>query len=177
MVDSFEDEARARIGIRDALGRYARAVDRRDYESLRTVFHADGYDDHGAYKGGVDGFIRWLQERFTDDAPMQHFLGNSHVEFASPDLALVETYYIAARPAKGAETQGAAGQYVMSWGRYIDRFEQRAGQWRIAYRRTLIDLRLQAAMNVLPSGDASNWGRRDESDPLYAARAEIFGRG
>jgi hypothetical protein len=173
----MHDDTRSRIEIRDVLGRYARAIDRRDYQSLRTVFHPDGYDDHGAYKGGVDGFIKWLQERFTDDAPMQHYIGNSLVEFANPDLALVETYYIAARPAKGAEADKSGGQYVMSWGRYVDRFERRNGDWRVAYRRTVIDLRLQAPMNGVPGGDASNWGRSDGTDPLHAARAEIFGRG
>lgn len=171
----MQDEMRDRIEIRDVMGRYARAVDRGEYEMLRTVFHPDGYDHHGAYKGGVDGFIRWLQERFSDEAPMQHFLGNSLIEFANPDLALVETYYIAARPPKGAEAQESGGQYVVSWGRYVDRFERRNGRWGVAYRRTVIDLRLQAAINVLPGSDASNWGRRDAGDALHAARAEVFG--
>lgn len=175
----MNDETRDRIAIRDVMGRYARAIDRGQFALIRTVFHADGYDDHGPYKGGVDGFIRWLQERFTDDAPTQHFVGNSLVEFANPDLALVETYYVAARPPKGGEVgeggQGAA-LYVLSWGRYVDRFERRDGEWRVAYRRTVVDLRLQAAVNVLPGSDASNWGRRDAEDPLNVARAEIFGR-
>ncbi|WP_345540629.1 nuclear transport factor 2 family protein [Variovorax defluvii] len=173
----MDTELSDRVAIRDVMGRYARAVDRGDFELLRSVFHADGYDDHGPYKGGVDGFIHWLKERFTDDAPMQHFLGNSLIEFADANLALVETYYVASRPPKGGEVKsGQEGFYVLSWGRYVDRFERRGAEWRVAYRRTVVDLRLQAAVNVLPGTDSANWGRRDEDDALHIARREIFGR-
>ena len=39
--------------IRDCMARYARGVDRADWEAVRDTYHDDAYDDHGDYKGAV----------------------------------------------------------------------------------------------------------------------------
>src|SRR5215210_6467344 len=52
-----------RAGIQDLMARYARSVDRRDWDAVRSTFHPDAHDDHGDYKGDVDGFITWVSER------------------------------------------------------------------------------------------------------------------
>jgi hypothetical protein len=52
-----------RLGIQDCLFRYVRGVDRRNWSLVRSAYHPDGYDDHGNYKGGIDGFIESLVRR------------------------------------------------------------------------------------------------------------------
>ena len=49
--------------IKDNLVSYCRGVDRREWDLVREAYHPDAYDDHGGYKGNVDGFMEWLERR------------------------------------------------------------------------------------------------------------------
>lgn len=167
--------------IRDAMCRYARGVDRGDWDLVRSAYHADAHDEHGDYKGGVDGFIEWLDQRFAGADNSMHFLGNSLIEFAGPDLALVETYFVSRRiRAPGAAESRIAGpgdaMAREGWGRYVDRFERRNGEWRVAHRTVV----LEALSTSLALGGkravGPRWGKRDRGDRLYEIAAEIFNR-
>jgi predicted NAD-dependent protein-ADP-ribosyltransferase YbiA (DUF1768 family) len=168
-----------RAAIQDLMARYARGVDRRDWDAVRVTFHPDAHDDHGEYKGGVDGFIAWVSQRHEKVVQSMHFLGNCLIEFLSDDVALVETYYIARQtyPADAAAARtmiaGASEAVPMEaeiWGRYIDVAERRAGEWRTA-RRTVAFEVLQAHPKT-SHPLAAQWAqaRRDGDDPLYAMR-------
>lgn len=174
--------------ILDVLLRYARGVDRRDWALVRAAFFEDGYDDHADFKGTRDDFIAWVRERH--DAPSllksTHLLGNCLVEFASESIAAVETYFIARlelapnasehRAMLDAQHAGSTqNSLVEVFGRYVDRFEKRNDEWRIARRRTVFDAiqsqLVDTAANML--NPAWTLGRRDPHDPVFAARAEI----
>ncbi|MBR8103528.1 nuclear transport factor 2 family protein, partial [Burkholderia multivorans] len=45
--------------IRGVMLRYARGVDRRDWECVRSAFFEDCHDDHADFKGTRDAFIAW----------------------------------------------------------------------------------------------------------------------
>lgn len=168
-----------RAEIHDVLCRYARGVDRADADLIRSTYHADAHDDHVDYKGDVDGFIAWLDTRFVGFDNSMHFLGNCLIEFAGPNLAMVETYVASRRlraPA-GDEAAGLAPDDMIcrqAWGRYLDRFERRNGEWRIARRMFVIDSRFTSVAKGGARTGPSTWGTRDPSDPLYAVRAEIL---
>lgn len=172
----------ARAEIQDTLCRYARGVDRGDWELVRSTYHADAWDEHGDYKGGIDGLVRWLDARFSGVDNSTHFLGNCLIEFAGPDLALVETYFLSRRlrppTAEESARVGARDMFAReAWGRYVDRFERRAdGAWRVAHRTVVIE----ASSTSLAQGGARTgalrWGRRDGDDRVFQAHAEIFGR-
>lgn len=49
----------AKQAIAELVCRIARGVDRRDPELIRSAFHEDGTDDHGAYRGPAAGFAEW----------------------------------------------------------------------------------------------------------------------
>ena len=120
--------------IRDAICRYARGVDRGDWDLVRTGYHPDAYDAHGDYRGGIDGFIAWLDERFAGVDNSMHFLGQSLIEFKGPDLALVETYFVSRRlvPPTGDAAAAAGPSDAMvreGWGRCPAR-------WRLAASAT-----------------------------------------
>ena len=166
--------------IRDAMARYARGVDRGDWELLRSTYHADAWDDHGEYKGPVDGLIEWLDRRFAGADNSMHFLGNCLIEFAGVDLALVETYFVSRRlrPPTDAERSVAGEKDAMcreAWGRYVDRFERREGQWRVAHRTVVIEASSTSLALGGARGGSVTWGRRDRTDRLYQAHTEIFG--
>jgi hypothetical protein len=168
-----------RTEIYDVVCRYARGVDRGDWDLLRSTYHPDAYDDHVEYKGNIDGLIEWLKKRFANADNSMHFLGNCLIEFAGPDLALVETYYASRRlrAPVGDECANLAPSDAIcrqSWGRYLDRFERRQGQWRVAHRIVVIDSRFTSVAKAGARNSPSTWGTRDRSDPFYAARAKVL---
>jgi 3-phenylpropionate/cinnamic acid dioxygenase small subunit len=156
--------------IEDVLFRYARAIDRRDWPALRTCFHPDATDSHGAFLGSPEEFIAWVSARHAAIPFAQHFLGNCLIEFRDARTAAVETYFVAFQR---RETTGADGEAVETdyqvFGRYCDRFERRGEDgWRVAARTVVYD-----GTSSQPSTDYTHtltgvFGRRDRSDPVFS---------
>lgn len=169
--------------IRQAMCRYARGVDRLDSDLIRSAFHSDGWDDHGPFNGDVDGLIHWVTSRHAHIPQSVHFLGNCSIEFADERVALVESYYIALLRLSGDATETHAflhGQIpdgdveLTVTGRYIDRFEERSQQWRIARRRNTFDnIRIVPATSGSGSG-VEYWGTRNRADAIYAMRRDVL---
>ncbi|MGW4336516.1 nuclear transport factor 2 family protein [Rhodococcus koreensis] len=170
-----------RQDIHDVLCRYARGVDRGDWELVRSTYHPDAYDDHVDYQGNIEGLLEWLDDRFAGVDNSMHFLGNSLVEQTAADYASVETYFVSSRlipPTGAAAAHTSAGDALcrQAWGRYLDRFERRDGVWRVAYRRVVIDARFAAVAIDGIRTDGPYWGLRDTRDPLYAEHASLPGQ-
>jgi len=180
---------RARFIIQDVIYRLARAVDRRDTAAIKEAYHPDAIDSHGIFVGGPEEYARFSESRNGTIPFSQHQITNMLIEFASPDLALVETYllsmqrYSAESGASLAQFAGpeaaaaAARKGIDSIGchRYVDRFEQRGGQWRIARRTVVFEWRsLLQIPDVEPRFDPA-WtiGRRDANDWLFQERAAL----
>jgi hypothetical protein len=166
--------------IRDSMCRYARGVDRGDWDQVRAAYHPDAHDEHGDYKGPIDGLIEWLDQRFAGVDNSMHFLGNCLIEFAGPDLALVETSFVSRRlrplTEEERKTLGPKDQMCREgWGRYVDRFERRNGEWRVAHRTVVLEASsTSVALGGLRTSPLT-WGQRNRSDRLYQVQAEIFG--
>lgn len=181
-LDRIED----RLEIQAVLYRYPRGVDRRDWDLVRSTYHPDAYDDHGAYKGNIDGFIESLTKRHETIEQSLHILANCIIEFSGTDSAVVETYmstYQRLSPAAGdrrlAYLRGvpigdneAVETTVL--GRFVDLFTQRNGEWRVA-RRTMIAEVYRGTPAPAGSGLNPNWAgaARDGSDPLDQVRREF----
>lgn len=163
--------------IRDLLARYARGVDRADWDLVRAVYHEDAYDDHGAYKGGVEGFIAFLEERSRPLPQSMHFLGNCLIEFASDEVAAVETYFMTAhtllpRTLPDGSEEPVPSQ-LSSYGRYVDRMERRGGPWRIAHRTVVAEANRLHGGKTIPVKPERAQLRRDPDDPIFRLRAEL----
>ncbi|GAA4353824.1 nuclear transport factor 2 family protein [Variovorax defluvii] len=172
-----------RAAIQDCLCRYARGVDRGDWALVRSTYHPDANDQHGEYRGGVDGFIDWLDKRFAGVDNSMHFLGNCLIEFAGPDHAFVETYFASRRlrPPTDVERVGLqAGDRMCreAWGRYADQFERRDGEWRVARRIVITETSYTSVAlgGERSTASASTYGSRDSNDPSYRSREELFAR-
>jgi len=176
-----------RMAIQDAMYRWCRAVDRLDYEGMRAAFHPDGTDNHGIFSGSADGLVEWIRERHKGIPFSSHAVSNMLIEFAGPDLALVETYVrtLQRYPAEAAASlaqlsggelgKGAFGVDLMTSSRYLDRFQRRNGEWRI-WRRVLIQdwkQMIDVAQNAPKTLSGWTVGRRDKEDPVYLARREL----
>ncbi|MDP3135280.1 MAG: nuclear transport factor 2 family protein [Burkholderiaceae bacterium] len=188
MSDSFTPARLAdRAQIQDVMHRWCRAVDRLDIAAMPALFHPDMQDNHGAFRGGREELMAWIGQRHKTITFSLHQVSNIVIEFAGPDLALVETVFLAiqryspeARDSLAQSSGGKLGQPgtatdVMGTGRYVDRFERRDGVWKIA-RRTVVSgwKRMDA---VDPDGPAPLPGwevqRRDASDFIFRERAAL----
>jgi hypothetical protein len=186
MTDSAQVDGRVvdRLDIQDVIYRWTRAVDRRDWDLVRAVFHPDGYDDHGMFRGGVDGLIAWLKERHESISQSIHHVGNILIEFAGPDKAVVESYCVAyqrypdtgdhkvRKAIFGDQVGSLPGEIDMvAPGRYIDIVERRDGRWRILKRVTVFET-MAARVGGRYQEIKANWtvAQRDLTDPLYAQR-------
>ena len=176
-----------RMQIQDCIHRWCRAVDRLDYEGMRASFHPDAVDRHGAFDGDIDGLVEWIRARHAAIPFSMHAVSNMLIEFAGPDRALVETYvrttqrYPAeARQALDQLAGGRAGSGdgamdLLTCSRYVDRFERRKGEWKIALRTLVADWKQFVAVpQDQPKPPASQEvGRRNDDDFIYRERRAL----
>lgn len=164
----------AKNEIEEVLFRYARGIDRRDWDAVRSCFHADAFDRHGEFAGGPPEFIEWVSNRHKDVPFSMHFMGNCLIEFIGDDRAAVETYFIAMqrREAPSGQANGSAeGKDYEVFGRYCDLFERRDGAWRVADRKVVYDgTRTQPSSNHLRKR-VGVLGTRDPADPVFGLTA------
>lgn len=163
--DERLEELLAHHEIREILYRYCRAVDRRQYELLRTCYHPDATDDHGFYVGGIDGFIDQLEVGLAMYETTTHLLGNITVELHGP-RARSEAYLVAFHRIP-ADDQPAR-DFIIG-GRYVDDFEWRDDKWRIASRVCVVDW---ARIDPVPEADyafleAFRRGQPGDGDPVF----------
>jgi hypothetical protein len=119
-------ELTSREQIRDAGLRYCRGLDHCDASLAETAYWSDAIDEHGTFVGSGHEFVRYAVDRLRAgyDAT-QHLVSNHSIE-VDGDSATGEMYVIAAH---------RKGEMVHTWwGRYLDRYECRDGQWRISHR-------------------------------------------
>ena len=115
--------------IRDVLATYARGVDRGDGPMLKSCYHPDAIEEHGGrYTGNAYEYVDGAIPRIRQMDAMQHVLGTSYFDFVTDDLAYVETYIVTLARVKVADEV----LDTFTGGRLIDRFERRAGLWKIA---------------------------------------------
>jgi len=178
------DETASRQQIMQVCHRYCRALDRVDEALLRSVFHPDSTHDHNTFQGSSADFCGFAIDLLHQLERTQHHLGNVLVEVRG-DVAASEAYFMAYhRLAEGVSGPGmferediSTAQDVFVGGRYIDRFERRDGEWRIAHRTGVHDWETwqPASERFLPLMAPSGRGRRDRDDPAYRIAREAFG--
>lgn len=159
LLRRLADEA----AIRDAVHRYCRGVDRADAELTRSAYHPDATDDHGRYKGSAHDFAEYVNAAHaTRWSSTMHVIAN-HLARIEGDVADAETYVIAYL------RRLEDGSVDVVGGRYLDRFERRQGEWRIAERTYLCEWSaVMESGGSLIDADAYVHGSRDRSDPSYA---------
>jgi 3-phenylpropionate/cinnamic acid dioxygenase small subunit len=125
-----------RQAITEVLYRYARSCDRADEAMLRSCFHSDAQHRHGQFEGRSADFCTLAMKIILGTKLEKHQISNVMIELEG-DAAMAECHYLAYhRQPSGVE--GKDEDYF-NGGRFIDRFERRGGEWRIAARIGLID--------------------------------------
>jgi len=125
-----------REAIRECMFRYCRGIDRQDEAALRSAYWPDATDHHGPYQGSATGFIDWALEKLrTQGERSVHNVTNLSITLHGTQAA-VETYFLALQ--RDRDAQGTVREVFLA-GRYVDRFEKRAHEWRIAERTVVYD--------------------------------------
>jgi hypothetical protein len=164
-----DSDVAARREITAALLRYCEGVDRIDEGLIRSAYHPDAWDDHGVYCGPIDGFVSHavtaLPRRLSATT---HCLSNIQIEI-NGNRAAVQSYLQASHLREHA---GEPRVLELLGGRYLDLFERR-DEWRIAYRRLIVDWHVELPASVMPSGDRYRPGSRSKDDERYGLFAAV----
>ena len=133
-VSQLKEEWADREAIRDCLFRYSRGIDRCDMELLRSVYWPGAMDHHTGFTGTAEEFIAWAEPRLRAMAHNVHMLGNILIRLDG-ERAAVESYLWSVGVIDGED----GAREVSVAGRYLDRFERRGEEWRIAERMVVHD--------------------------------------
>lgn len=156
-----------RQDILDCLARVSRGIDRFDRELFLSAFHSDASVQFSGHASAPEE----LFERVTANAEGVHFstLHNylNHTCDIAGNVAHCETYFIFLGRNRD-ETN------LISAGRYVDRLERRADQWKIALRCTMLECAGVIQQATLPFVDKlfdhsdKRWTAcRTKDDPSY----------
>jgi hypothetical protein len=163
---SVYEEMVERQAIFDVVLRYCRGIDRLDMELVRSCYHSDGIDHHSGFEGVRDDYIVWVEGQLRRLVSTMHLVGN-HTVRISGDIAASETYGTAFHLADVNEN--GMGSFTTGF-RWVDRFERRDSNWRLAERFALREwTRLEPDQRP---GDPKEGpvGSRDLTDPSYVIR-------
>lgn len=158
----------ARQRIHDALVRSCRGVDRLDAALIRSAYHPDAIDDHGSFVGSVGDFITWVMGNHGDGKVIActHHISNVLIVIDG-SVAHCESYALVThrRMIDGVLCD------MLAHGRYLDRFEERDGEWKIAHRFVIGDWdRIDPVERVLggPLTEALRPSLRCRDDDSYS---------
>lgn len=149
---------------------YCHAIDRRDIKLVRSLYHDDAVDDHGAmFCGSPDDYVAWLPGMLAMWQATRHTVTNM-LFLIDADLANGELPTVAwHRTADGTRD-------VIAHGRYLDQYARRGGVWKFLRRNLVLDWMEERAVDAPPGGevdDGVDLGRAGPDDPVYA-RLPLF---
>jgi ketosteroid isomerase-like protein len=162
-----------REAIRDCIYRFCRGVDRVDEEALRSVYWHDATGRHGTTQGDATTFIDAVLQNRKAGGRAIHMIGNILIELRG-DVAAVESYFRTTLDGRNARN---TPQETLLAGRYLDRFERRNGEWRVAARTVVYDwvrhTPLEAEMDAVHFGSRLPAGAHKPADALYDLLGQI----
>jgi len=159
-------DVEAKSAIHSALLRYTRGIDRLDGELVASAFHPGARCiDYGADEMSIEDFVTYAIPRLEAGyTATQHRVSNVAIEFdESGTRAICEAYVLAFH----VQTSDGAERLHTFNGRYIDRFEQRDGDWKIASRVLRVDW---SRIEQIDETMGGVWvaSARDRTDAVYA---------
>lgn len=165
------EDLEAREQIRDVLYRYARGVDRGDIDLLKSCYHPDATDCHWFFNGKAHAFADFVIPLLRKIPNSQHSITNPIIDLDG-EKAFVECQFYVVHRVHVDETKIVDQQVE---GRYLDVFERRNGDWKISYRRLLVEAFREHVVdaeqgNRYPA-DHPAVAKRQPDDPLYRGYA------
>jgi hypothetical protein len=160
-------EAADRSEIHQVLMRYCRGVDRANEALVNSAFHPGAIDDHGTPRPAPElaaGVARPGGQR-----QLMHFMGNYIIDFEDDDLAFVESYFISMSPVDEDGKTSTRSRY----GRYLDRFERRDGEWKIVHRKVVDEFARLDELTRQPEMWGDHMGIRGPDDDVFHMKERL----
>lgn len=161
-----------RAALQQLVWTYCHAIDRQDLKLVRSLYHDDAVDDHGAmFCGSPDEYVAWLPSILSHWQATSHTITNM-LFLIDGDLAegeLATTAYH--RTADGARE-------IVAHGRYLDQYRKAHGVWKFQRRSLVLDAFEDRAVlrGDGPGIDQGvEMGRGGGDDAVYA-RLPLFAR-
>jgi hypothetical protein len=165
-LDQALDDLLAERAIRQVLARYCRGIDRHDLALVRSCYHDGATDEHGSFTGDADEYVAWVGKLLGRYAMTMHLLAAPSIE-RTGDVALVETYGLSFHRSRPEEADDAKLN-LMTGFRFVDRFERRQGEWKIAHRVAVTEWsRVDDQPGRWPVPASLRHGTRDATDPVW----------
>lgn len=151
--------------ILDCIALHARGHDRHDVDLLTAAYHPDGIDEHGYAINAGPKYAEWANAIHKAGSALHTHNITTHVCEIDGDVAHCESYVLVLL----LNNDEKSARLIS--GRYIDRLERREGVWKIALRRTTVDVLMSGDASILkaPMFIEQGYGKgvRDESDVSY----------
>ncbi|MBC7520245.1 MAG: nuclear transport factor 2 family protein [Sandarakinorhabdus sp.] len=162
--------------ISDLVMAYCRAADRKDTALMRSLYHPDAVEDHGAFfRGPALAFIEKLPEIQAPIDILQHNITTHHIRLDG-ERAEGEVYVLAMHRVRRA----ADSFDVLVGGRYLDEYAKRGGAWKFARRAIVADWAHVWDPSIIAMDHGmvagSLIGSPGPDDPSYGLLG-LFGRG
>jgi len=154
-----------RTAILDCIAQHARGCDRHDVDLVTATYHDDAIDEHGLATNTGPEYGKWANASHAATSEVHTHNITTHTCEIDGDTAHAESYVIVVLLSRDARS----AQLIS--GRYLDRLERRDGQWRIALRRSTVEVMFSADASVLQSSFFTEQGyirgTRDRRDLSY----------
>ena len=132
-LEQMVRELHDKQSIREVVEKFARGSDRRDRALFVSCYHPDALDDRAMFVGGPEDLFDWADPSHLQYYRTHQHIVTNHLCELDGDIAHAETYWMFA----GMTLEG--DKLTQFGGRYLDRFERRGGQWKIAARKTVLE--------------------------------------
>ncbi|ONH61984.1 hypothetical protein CcI49_04175 [Frankia sp. CcI49] len=154
-----------RQDILDCLIRFSRGMDRFDRELFLSAFHDDAVIAAGPFVGGPGELYDWASALHDQGQVATHHNLLNVTYDIDGETAHTETYYMFVGRNRD-ETNWIAG------GRYLDRLDKRAGEWRISLRTNAVEWSglvptLDIPFTDIPDIHLNGTPGRGKGDPSY----------
>jgi hypothetical protein len=126
----------AKDAIADVIARYSRTLDWLDDEGHAGCYWPDAAIDYGFFKGTAAKFVPVVMAVERQSARRWHMLSGLTILLHDVAHASAECYGIAVGTRRTETGEYHAAIYG---GRYLDEFEKRGDEWRIAKRDYVLD--------------------------------------
>jgi hypothetical protein len=146
-----------REAIRDCVARLARGEDRRSADLIRACWWPEARFDYGVHSGDFETYLAWVVPGADAIKDTQHLIGQTVIELDGA-MAQAETHVFSYHRID----IGEGDRDTCIGGRYLDRFEKRGEEWRIADRVMLYDWEQDW-------GAAADWSKGVMGYPFSAA--------
>jgi ketosteroid isomerase-like protein len=164
------DQLIAKDAIRELALLYARGVDRKDGDLLRTLYTGDATDSHGnSFDGKAEDYVDFLEKSFPYMRYSGHHICN-HLISVDGDVGDGEVYAMALHVIP--DRSGGWLEDFMTV-RYVDNYRKESdGRWRFARRIVTYDFRTIRPYELRPETQA-----RPEDPTYQILSSRLFARG